>query len=315
MRHLRRAFTLVELLVVIGIIAVLIAVLLPALRMAREHAISVQCLSNLRSAGQVFYIYASQNNGHFPQMVVDTPEVFPGAVTPPLQPAAGVPANTPYPHIREALALIVNPGKDISVRPYSPGGLLIFYCPANYLWDADARYNPATPTVRTSHWPEDFLDTARIKYWYFGNPNPFYPRARYQGAFNADGSPTTVGAAAASMDWRFWDTNGNGSNRDEYVVKLGDKNMSEIVIMTDQMRQGGSAMTNTYGFTLLHGRRGDVRLSGWKNNLYADGHATTRRANPALYNASATAYINPNPTDDEVRPRWGNPAAGNVALW
>ena len=60
-RRSRRGFTLVELLVVIGIIALLISILLPALGKARKSAQTVQCLSNLKQLGLSMSIYAAEN--------------------------------------------------------------------------------------------------------------------------------------------------------------------------------------------------------------------------------------------------------------
>src|SRR5690349_21158185 len=56
-------FTLVELLVVIGIIAVLISMLMPSLKKARQAALNVQCLSNLRSTSMLLSMYMTQHTG------------------------------------------------------------------------------------------------------------------------------------------------------------------------------------------------------------------------------------------------------------
>jgi prepilin-type processing-associated H-X9-DG protein/prepilin-type N-terminal cleavage/methylation domain-containing protein len=74
------AFTLVELLVVIGIIAVLVGILMPALNRARASANAVKCAANLSQVGKGFSLYLAENKG-----------VFPPAYSYSVEPGAGAP--------------------------------------------------------------------------------------------------------------------------------------------------------------------------------------------------------------------------------
>lgn len=145
-RSRRGAFTLVELLVVIGIIALLISILLPALTRAKQQAVKLACMSNLRQIGVAVQAYAQANNGYFP--LVSRPEFLgpisdPGAVA--FNNAGWVPRLT------------FNKYLETSWASYRDRSKTALFCPLDQdgTWDMGTPFDPTfwytteTPTLST----------------------------------------------------------------------------------------------------------------------------------------------------------------------
>jgi prepilin-type N-terminal cleavage/methylation domain-containing protein len=129
-----RAFTLVELLVVIGIISVLIGILLPTLTRAREAGNRTKCLSNLRSIYQMLKIYENLNYGASP--LGSSVDTWSNYFLSRSQPGGGEPRYVTLGQIMGANLVKTGISADI------------FYCPSNTggRWhDKDAPDNPWPP--------------------------------------------------------------------------------------------------------------------------------------------------------------------------
>lgn len=84
----RRGFGVIEILVILGILALVVAALMPSLCRSRETANRVKCASNLRQIGQAMLIYANDNRGAYPRLIY-----VPGAA---LTSGTGASSNSPF---------------------------------------------------------------------------------------------------------------------------------------------------------------------------------------------------------------------------
>jgi prepilin-type N-terminal cleavage/methylation domain-containing protein/prepilin-type processing-associated H-X9-DG protein len=118
MRRKAHAFTLVELLVVIGIIALLIAILLPALQKARDQANGLACKSNMRQLTMGWTAYAQANRGWLVYGATDAPDPRDAAFNPP--------GTVPWCQTGSTEQSI----KDGAIYPYI-NAVAVYHCPSD----------------------------------------------------------------------------------------------------------------------------------------------------------------------------------------
>ena len=252
----RKAFTLVELLVVIGIIALLISILLPSLNAARRQAERVNCAANLRSVGQAYQLYANEFKGKDPhQQAWHWPNGHWG------NPGLGLPVGS-----ADGPALLYITGHMQDPR--------IIYCPS-------AEENAGNHTATTAN--ADAMGNGNLKRWAIGKRTNDWAGA----GFNQSGY-------ALWMQWD--DHFPIGDRRQEWFARVTKDSSERIVASDHMMRRWaevwnghmldkGRKRVGTQpftGFPADPSPNDTVNFEGG-NVLYNDGHVVWKSTSETVW--------------------------------
>jgi prepilin-type N-terminal cleavage/methylation domain-containing protein len=233
----RFGFTLVELLVVIGLIGLLIALLLPSLSKARESARRVSCLSNVRQLTAAALLYASENRQYLPEAAsANTP------LESPVCPRARfLPAWTPYAPDRYVL-----PSIGALLDKYLKNKEVMWRCPSA----PDGSYILEGPDPFNGHTP----------------PNQFLPNYNYMAGKEIFADAALGGPIAATYMLREWASRNVSGLRLSKVAPTPRVDSSRIVLFHDR-----ASVYHSRGSRNIYTQPGDWQY--YASYGYLDGHA------------------------------------------